>query len=56
MGETAAGNHHPTPSHTVAPPPSQSHLPLGAAKGPLFQPQEQLTTLHYCIHSNPSWR
>lgn len=55
MGETAAGNHHPTPSHTVAPPPSQSRLPLGAAKGPLFQPQEQLTTLHYCIHSNPSW-
>ncbi|CAO2817840.1 unnamed protein product [Amaranthus hypochondriacus] len=55
MGETAAGNHHPPPSHPVAPPPSHSHLPLGAAKGPLFQPQEQLTTLHYCIHSNPSW-
>ncbi|KAL2895114.1 Nucleobase-ascorbate transporter 3 [Bienertia sinuspersici] len=33
----------------------QQQLPLGAAKGPIIPPQEQLTNLHYCIHSNPSW-
>lgn len=38
----------------VAPPPLGPQLPLGAAKGPVFQPQEQLSQ-NYCIHSNPSW-
>lgn len=50
-------HHHPTPGHTAGPPPPPpgSHLPMGAAKGPVYPPQEQLTNLHYCIHSNPSW-
>ncbi|XP_021718730.1 nucleobase-ascorbate transporter 3-like [Chenopodium quinoa] len=67
MGETgnhnhdhhnhSQNNHPPPPSQSMAPPPLQSgsHLPMGAARGPIFQPQEQLTNLHYCIHSNPSW-
>ncbi|XP_059633375.1 nucleobase-ascorbate transporter 3 [Cornus florida] len=49
MVETANHHHQPPPSRAV---PS---LPLGAAKGPIFPPNEQLLQLHYCIHSNPSW-
>ncbi|GAB2246801.1 hypothetical protein Droror1_Dr00006683 [Drosera rotundifolia] len=45
------GHHRPPPGEG-APPPLP---PLGAARGPLFPPQEQLLHLHYCIHSNPSW-
>ncbi|KAA8537698.1 hypothetical protein F0562_027312 [Nyssa sinensis] len=46
MVETA--NHH-------QPPPTQVAPPLGASRGPVFAPAEQLVQLHYCIHSNPSW-
>ncbi|KAM3304823.1 nucleobase-ascorbate transporter 3 [Capsicum chacoense] len=54
MGETHnhGHNHQPPPPQTAAPPPA---MPLGAAKGPLFPPAEQLLQLRYCIHSNPSW-
>ncbi|KAJ4964680.1 hypothetical protein NE237_016529 [Protea cynaroides] len=38
------------PPQVVAPPPS-----LGAPRGAVFSPEEQLHELHYCIHSNPSW-
>lgn len=61
MVETGDHNHHhhhQTPPQATAPPPPPppgSHFPLGAAKGPTYPPQEQLTNLHYCIHSNPSW-
>lgn len=51
MFETVNQQHLPPP---VAPPPMQQ--PLGGAKGPLYGPSEQLLQLHYCIHSNPSWR
>ncbi|KAK9748341.1 hypothetical protein RND81_02G050800 [Saponaria officinalis] len=57
MGEI--GNHHHQHGHAppqpVAAPPPGPQLPLGAAKGPFYPPQEQLQTLHYCIHSNPAW-
>lgn len=54
MGET--GDHHaPPPPPVVAPPSAGMQMPLGAARGTLFQPQEQLQSLQYCIHSNPSW-
>ncbi|KAJ0570816.1 putative xanthine/uracil/vitamin C permease [Helianthus annuus] len=45
-------NHHP-PAVVAAPP--MIHAPLGAARGPAYPPAEQLTSLNYCIHSNPSW-
>ncbi|KAF5955699.1 hypothetical protein HYC85_008555 [Camellia sinensis] len=49
------GSHHHNHSHQ--PPPPQGSLPsiLGAAKGPVYPPAEQLLQLQYCIHSNPSW-
>ncbi|CAL5332340.1 unnamed protein product [Camellia sinensis] len=49
------GSHHHNHSHQ--PPPPQGGLPsiLGAAKGPVYPPAEQLLQLQYCIHSNPSW-
>ncbi|KAK4390607.1 Nucleobase-ascorbate transporter 3 [Sesamum angolense] len=53
MVETANHNHQ-TPPSQAAPPPAVVP-PLGAARGPLFPPAEQLLQLHYCIHSNPSW-
>lgn len=47
------GNHYPP---DPAPPPSAAiPQPLGSAKGPSYPPMEQLSQLHYCIHSNPSW-
>lgn len=56
MVETGNHNH----NHNHQPPPQQPPpgpaLPLGAARGPAFPPSEQLLQLHYCIHSNPSWR
>ncbi|KAF7140447.1 hypothetical protein RHSIM_Rhsim06G0041800 [Rhododendron simsii] len=51
MVETGNHQHQQPP---VAPPPMQQ--PLGGARGPLYGPSEQLLQLHYCIHSNPSWR
>ncbi|KAF7140935.1 hypothetical protein RHSIM_Rhsim06G0041700 [Rhododendron simsii] len=49
------GNHqHQPPAVAIAAPPLQQ--PLGGGKGPVYGPTEQLTQLHYCIHSNPSWR
>ncbi|KAM1012603.1 hypothetical protein ACFX13_043420 [Malus domestica] len=48
MGENAP----PPPPQVVARP---SQMPLGAAKGPIWTPTEQLHNLQYCIHSNPSW-
>ncbi|XP_068312325.1 nucleobase-ascorbate transporter 3-like [Pyrus communis] len=48
MGENAP----PPPPQVVARP---SQMPLGAAKGPIWTPTEQLHHLQYCIHSNPSW-
>ncbi|KAI3465383.1 hypothetical protein Pfo_022046 [Paulownia fortunei] len=53
MVETANHNHQTLPTR-AAPPPAVA-LPLGAARGPVFPPAEQLLQLHYCIHSNPSW-
>ncbi|KAJ8437679.1 hypothetical protein Cgig2_028617 [Carnegiea gigantea] len=53
MGET--GDHHAPPPPVGAPPSAGMQMPLGAARGTLFQPQEQLQSLQYCIHSNPSW-
>ncbi|CAA0810892.1 Nucleobase-ascorbate transporter 3 [Striga hermonthica] len=47
-------HHHHTPPSQSAPPPAVAP-PLGAARGPLYPPAEQLLQLHYCIHSNPSW-
>ncbi|PSS31390.1 Nucleobase-ascorbate transporter like [Actinidia chinensis var. chinensis] len=52
MVETANHQHQPPPI-SVAPQPIAQ--PLGAARGPLYPPAEQLLQLHYCIHSNPSW-
>lgn len=52
MVETGNHNHQPPPPQ---PPPGPA-LPLGAARGPAYPPAEQLLQLHYCIHSNPSWR
>ncbi|XP_071923573.1 nucleobase-ascorbate transporter 3 isoform X2 [Coffea arabica] len=51
MGETGNHNHQPPPRQ----PPPGPVPPLGAARGPLYPPAEQLLQLHYCIHSNPSW-
>ncbi|XAR61834.1 hypothetical protein NMG60_11016358 [Bertholletia excelsa] len=51
MVETA--NHQPPPP-AAAPPPPAIPPPLGAARGPVYPPAEQLLQLHYCIHSNPS--
>lgn len=52
-------NQEAPPQQVVAPPPQQQRygqqLPMGAAKGPIIPPREQLTNLSYCIHSNPSW-
>ncbi|CAN6582721.1 unnamed protein product [Malus baccata var. baccata] len=48
MGENAP----PAQPQVVARP---SQMPLGAAKGPIWTPTEQLHNLQYCIHSNPSW-
>ncbi|GAB4851983.1 N-terminal acetyltransferase [Ancistrocladus abbreviatus] len=57
MVETA--NHNQAPPGYAGPPPppplAGPQLPLGAARGPLYPPQEQLLQLQYCIHSNPSW-
>ncbi|KAH7848616.1 hypothetical protein Vadar_005170 [Vaccinium darrowii] len=53
MVETANHQHQPPPNPVLAPPPLQQ--PLGAGRGPVYGPSEQLLQLHYCIHSNPSW-
>lgn len=50
MVETAS--HQAPPPQVARPPPP----PLGGSRGPIFPPNEQLHQLHYCIHSNPSWR
>ncbi|KAH6796273.1 hypothetical protein C2S51_037259 [Perilla frutescens var. frutescens] len=56
MVETANHNHnHQMPPGQAAPPPPVLAPPLGAARGPVYPPAEQLLQLHYCIHSNPSW-
>lgn len=41
----------------AAPPPRPATVqqPLGAARGPAYPPAEQLSSLNYCIHSNPTW-
>lgn len=44
---------------TTAHPPVQPPPPLRppvAGGGPVHPPLEQLHHLHFCIHSNPSWR
>ncbi|XP_073147705.1 nucleobase-ascorbate transporter 3 [Henckelia pumila] len=48
------GHHHHQPPPIQPPPPVVVAPPLGAARGPLFPPAEQLLQLNYCIHSNPS--
>ncbi|KAH9624639.1 hypothetical protein KSS87_000794 [Heliosperma pusillum] len=61
MGETGDHHHHHHNNNHQGPPqpvvalPPGPFMPLGAAKGPVYAPQEQLQSLHYCIHSNPSW-
>lgn len=62
MGETAHHNHQHPPAHhnhqhppNPMPPPPVVVPPLGAARGPVYPPTEQLIQMHYCIHSNPSW-
>ncbi|RAL40509.1 hypothetical protein DM860_006579 [Cuscuta australis] len=45
-------SHQPPQPEAARPPPV---MPLGAARGPIYPPAEQLLQLHYCIHSNPSW-
>ncbi|KAL6995581.1 N-terminal acetyltransferase [Sarracenia purpurea var. burkii] len=55
MVETGNHHHQPPPNQMAPPPPPPRPLPLGAARGPSFPPNEQLLQLHYCIHSNPSW-
>ncbi|KAL6951889.1 hypothetical protein U1Q18_048020, partial [Sarracenia purpurea var. burkii] len=55
MVETGNHHHQPPPNQMAPPPPPPRQLPLGAARGPSFPPNEQLLQLHYCIHSNPSW-
>lgn len=53
MVETGHHHHHqPPPSQP--PPPAVVAPPLGAARGKIFPPAEQLLQLNYCIHSNPS--
>ncbi|KAL5558183.1 hypothetical protein UlMin_034394 [Ulmus minor] len=54
MGESGNHHHHQAPPQQVAPPPSAPVL-LGASKGPIWTPAEQLHQLDYCINSNPSW-
>lgn len=62
MGETAHHSHshshnhnHQAPPGQAGPPPPVVAPPLGAARGPVYPPAEQLLQLNYCIHSNPSW-
>ncbi|XP_031119140.1 nucleobase-ascorbate transporter 3-like [Ipomoea triloba] len=55
MGETGHHHHHHPPPPQGIPPPPPPVMPLGAARGPVYPPAEQLLHLHYCIHSNPSW-
>lgn len=56
MVEIAAPpNHQPPPvAAPQAAPPAPHHLAV--SRGPTWTPVEQLQHLHYCIHSNPSWR
>ncbi|KAE8100614.1 hypothetical protein FH972_018497 [Carpinus fangiana] len=51
MVETA-NNQQPQPGPPPMRPPAP---PLGAAKGPIWAPAEQLLQLQFCIHSNPNW-
>ncbi|CAB4265825.1 unnamed protein product [Prunus armeniaca] len=53
MGET--GHHHQQQPPPVLVAPPRSQMPLGAARGPIWTPTEQLHQLQFCIHSNPSW-
>ncbi|GER36334.1 xanthine/uracil permease family protein [Striga asiatica] len=55
MVETENHNHHHHAPPSQSAPPPAVRPPLGAARGPLYPPAEQLLQLHYCIHSNPSW-
>ncbi|CAH9111252.1 unnamed protein product [Cuscuta epithymum] len=54
MGETGNHNHHAPPTEAAAGQPAVM-MPLGAARGPVYPPADQLLQLNYCIHSNPSW-
>ncbi|CAH9078033.1 unnamed protein product [Cuscuta europaea] len=54
MGETGNHNHHAPPTEAAAGQPALM-MPLGAARGPVYPPADQLLQLNYCIHSNPSW-
>lgn len=47
-------HHHHQPPPSQPPPPAVVAPPLGAARGKIFPPAEQLLQLNYCIHSNPS--
>ncbi|KAG4964897.1 hypothetical protein GLYMA_14G079400v4 [Glycine max] len=52
MGE----EHHNHPPPPVQAPPAGPPPPnLALSRGPVWHPAEQLSQLHYCIHSNPSW-
>lgn len=53
MGET---HNHQAPPLVQAPPQGPPPANLGLSRGPTWTPAEQLLQLHYCIHSNPSWR
>lgn len=53
MVGTANHQHPPPPNPVLAAPSLQQ--PLGAGRGPVYGPSEQLLQLQYCIHSNPSW-
>ncbi|KAK7383093.1 hypothetical protein VNO78_28761 [Psophocarpus tetragonolobus] len=52
MGEE---NHHHAPPPVQAPPAGPPPPNLALSRGPVWNPAEQLSQLHYCIHSNPSW-
>lgn len=52
MGE----EHHHAPPPVQAPPAGPPPPNLALSRGPVWNPAEQLLQLHYCIHSNPSWR
>jgi len=56
MGETAHNHQQPPPPQAAAAAPPPPPPSLALSRGPTWTPAEQLQQLHYCIHSNPSWR
>ncbi|RZB58524.1 Nucleobase-ascorbate transporter 3 [Glycine soja] len=52
MGEE---HHHHAPPPVQAPPAGPPPPNLALSRGPVWNPTEQLSQLHYCIHSNPLW-